>query len=248
MINQLDIGTTIDSAIVECPSQIKTAQRKFSFVDRVAVHLDLTSDKMVRLHFKEWRRNIKNHPSRPKDIIQILKSKESLHALAKCEAAGIEVQAAVGRYKLALNKFRIIVEEFEEGIHPDTDWEFEIVRKGGSNRHEVFLVKTEESVTKKTMSDLFYLSKELINATESELESLREGHFPKVFESIFEHLKGLEQFVKDLVEMLLENPHEGRKIINDVCTRKSVAESTLNDESKPEPIRFLAKLALKELA
>lgn len=233
----------------ENPENISDEIAKPSLIDRVALKLAINQDKFLRLHFAEWEKNLKSESSRPKYIIHTVEADQAHDALADCIAKDIESQAAISRYNLAKRKMITAIDEFEEQLNPEIEWEAEIIQYPESGKIEVLLLKSEKVVIDEAIKILFAAIKTLIESEEAELEKVADGNFPKAFEAPFDLIKGMKvkELVNDIAQYLLENGQEGRDLARQVCIDLEMAKQIAQDEAKPAPLVFLAKIAVKEL-
>lgn len=208
-------------------------------IQQVIARLDLT-DKMVRHALKEFlddRAKALQEEIKAADILCKVESDEAFEAVVQCLVAQINFNATQRRLKLASEKHEVakrqvvqVINEYED-LDPSAEWSLNI--------HRLLLLKPSKNKEEEALPQVFEFAKAMGNGTAAvPLERIRAGEVP-------DDLKGMEEFLKDLADFLLEAKDEGHRRVIAICNDVQAAVEAAQDEGTAKPVQFLALLALK---
>lgn len=206
--------------------------------ERVLAALDL-DDPGVRYAVKRWREEVAEarHANDAGRVIHTFTSPEAIEATVNFLKADIAENEVIYRLKVARNKRRTTLMNLHatlgehDGFFVDEEEGERVVPE------RLAVIRIDKTARVTAMHRMVEASMKL---AKSDGDSAGEGHtFPN------ELGDGIQDFANDLREFVRVNGDEGRQLVIRVCEDRDFAAKVAADEEMPNPLRFLAQVAVQ---
>ena len=179
-------------------------------------------------------------------VLTKISSQEGKEAMVNFLRASLEYNICVDLLALADRKQAVAAENAKllvlehENFDQNVDWKFDPIK--------LLVIETSDDAEKLPIKKFCNFIKALADGSAPiSIESVCEGNLPDEIKEALDRICGfkLDHFLRDIAELMIENGEDVKDLIVRICEDLELASVMAKKEELPGPLRFLAKIVLK---